>query len=276
MTELWQMSGLALGRAIASREVSAVEALDAIVARVEAVNPKVNAIVTLVAERAREEARSVDARIAAGETGGPLCGVPVSIKDLIETKGIRTTFGSLLRQDFVPEQDAILVERLRAAGCPLFAKTNTPDHGGKFATDNLVFGASNNPWDLSRSPGGSSGGAAAQVAAGMGPLAVGNDGGGSIRVPAACCGVYGIKPQFGRIPSWPRHNAWYILNHEGPITRTVRDAAAMLDIMAGPDARDWKSLPDQGINFLNACDGVIKGLRVAWSQTTGYGKDDHE
>ncbi len=274
MTELWQMSGLALGRAIASREVSAVEALDAIVARVEAVNPKVNAIVTLVAERAREEAHAVDARIAAGATVGPLYGVPVSIKDLIETKGIRTTFGSLLRQDFVPEQDAILVERLRAAGCPLFAKTNTPDHGGKFATDNLVFGASNNPWDLSRSPGGSSGGAAAQVAAGMGPLAVGNDGGGSIRVPASMCGVYGLKPQFGRIPSWPRHNGWYILNHEGPITRTVRDAAALLDIMAGPDERDWFSLPEQTGSYLEACDGEIKGMRVAWSPTPGYGRVD--
>ncbi len=274
MTELWQMSGLALGRAIASCEVSAVEALDAIVARVEAVNPKVNAVVTLVTERAREEARSVDARIAAGETGGPLCGVPVSIKDLIETKGIRTTFGSLLRQDFVPEQDAILVERLRAADCPLFAKTNTPDHGGKFATDNLVFGATNNPWDLSRSPGGSSGGAAAQVAAGMGPLAVGNDGGGSIRVPASVCGVYGLKPQFGRIPSWPRHNGWYILNHEGPITRTVRDAAALLDIMAGPDERDWFSLPEQTGSYLEACDGEIKGMRVAWSPTPGYGRVD--
>jgi Asp-tRNA(Asn)/Glu-tRNA(Gln) amidotransferase A subunit family amidase len=196
MTELWQLSGLTLGEAIARREVSAVEALDAIIARVEAVNPEVNAIVTLVTEHAQEEARAVDARLAAGQTGGPLFGVPVSIKDLIETKGTRTTFGSLLRQDFVPEQDAILVERLRAAGCPVFAKTNTPDHGLKFATDNMVFGATNNPWDLSRSPGGSSGGAAAQVAAGMGPLAVGNDGGGSIRVPASMCGVYGLKPQF--------------------------------------------------------------------------------
>src|SRR6266576_3187469 len=136
MTELWQMSGLALGKAIARREISAIEVLDAIVARVEEANPQVNAVVTLAADGAREEARAVDARVAAGETGGPLFGVPVSIKDLIETRGIRTTFGSLLRQDFVPEQDAVLVERLRAAGCPLFAKTNTPDHGGKFATDN--------------------------------------------------------------------------------------------------------------------------------------------
>jgi aspartyl-tRNA(Asn)/glutamyl-tRNA(Gln) amidotransferase subunit A len=276
MTELWQLSGLALGRAIASREISAVEVLDAIVARVEAVNPQVNAVVTLAAENAREEARAIDARIAAGERGGPLCGVPASIKDLIETKGIRTTFGSLLRQDFVPEHDAVLVERVRAAGCPIFAKTNTPDHGGKFATDNMVFGATNNPWDLSRSPGGSSGGAAAQVAAGMGPLAVGNDGGGSIRVPASMCGVYGLKPQFGRIPSWPRHNGWYTLNHEGPITRTVRDAAALLDILAGPDDRDWLSLPDQPGSYLQACDGDVKGMRVAWSPTPGYGRVDPE
>src|SRR6266571_2767673 len=217
MTELWQMSGLALGEAIARREVSALEVLDAIVKRVEAVNPQVNAVVTRAVER----------------------------------------------QDFVPEQDAVLVERLRAAGCPIFAKTNTPDHGGKFATDNMVFGATNNPWDLSRSPGGSSGGAAAQVAAGMGPLAVGNDGGGSIRVPASMCGVYGLKPQFGRVPSWPRHNGWYTLNHEGPITRTVRDAAALLDILAGPDERDWFSLPAQSGSYLEACNGEIKGMRVA-------------
>jgi Asp-tRNA(Asn)/Glu-tRNA(Gln) amidotransferase A subunit family amidase len=274
MTELWQLSGLDLGEAIARGETSAVEALNAIIARVEAVNQEVNAIVTLVAERARGEARAVDARIAAGETCGPLCGVPVSIKDLIETQGVRTTFGSLLRQDFVPEQDAVLVERLRAAGCPMFAKTNTPDHGGKFATDNQVFGATNNPWDLTRSPGGSSGGAAAQVAAGMGPLAVGNDGGGSIRVPASVCGVYGLKPQFGRVPSWPRHNGWYTLNHEGPITRTVRDAAALLDIMAGPDERDWFSLPEQSGSYLEACEGEIKGMRVAWSPTPGYGRVD--
>ncbi len=246
------------------------------VARVEAVNPAVNAIVTLVPERAREEARAVDRRIAARERGGPLCGVPVSIKDLIETKGVRTTFGSVLRQDFVPEQDAVLVERLRAAGCPIFAKTNTPDHGVKFTTDNLVFGATSNPWDLSRSPGGSSGGAAAQVAAGMGPLAVGNDGGGSIRVPASMCGVYGLKPQFGRVPSWPRHNGWYPLMAEGPITRTVRDAATLLDILAGPDERDWFSLPAEAGSYLEACDGEIKGMRVAWSPTPGYGRVDPE
>jgi len=276
MVELWQMSGLDLGSAIAAQEVSATEVLEAILARIEAVNPAVNAVVTLAADEARAEAGAVDRSIAAGETHGPLFGVPISIKDLIETKGIRTTFGSLLRQDFVPEQDAVLVERLHAAGNPVFGKTNTPEYGCKFATDNQVFGATRNPWNLQRTPGGSSGGAAAQVAAGMGPLAVGNDGGGSIRVPASLCGVYGIKPHFGRIPSWPRHNGWYTLNHEGPITRTVRDAAALMDIMAGPDSRDWKSLPNQGINFLNTCEGDIHGLRIAWSPTPGYGKVDPE
>ena len=274
MTEIWQMSGLALGNAIAKQQVSAVEVLDAIVTRVEVVNPQVNAIVTMVAEKAREEARAVDVRIAAGETGGPLFGVPVSVKDLIETKGIRTTFGSLLQQDFVPEQDAIVVERLHAAGCPIFAKTNTPEFGGKFATDNALFGTTSNPWELSHSSGGSSGGAAAQIAAGMGPLAVGNDGGGSIRVPASMCGIYGLKPQYGRVPSWPRHNGWYLLNHEGPMTRTVRDAAAMLDIIAGPDERDWFSLPSEIGSYLQACDGEIKGMRVAWSPTPGYGRVD--
>ncbi len=276
MAELWQMSGLDLGKAIATKEVSATEVLEAILARIEDVNATINAVVTLVPDRALAEARAIDERIASGETGGPLFGVPISIKDLIETKDIRTTFGSLLRQDFVPEQDAVLVERLRAAGNPIFGKTNTPEYGCKFATDNKVFGATLNPWNLQRSPGGSSGGAAAQVAAGLGPLAIGNDGGGSIRVPASLCGVYGLKPHFGRIPSWPRHNGWYTLNHEGPITRTVRDAATLMDILAGPDSRDWKSLPNQGIHFLDACEGDIRGLRVAWSPTPGYGRVDPE
>lgn len=276
MAELWQMSGLELGAAIASKEVSSTEVLDALLARIEAVNPRINAIVTLAAETAHAEARAADEKLAAGNAHGPLFGVPVSIKDLIETKGVRTTFGSLLRSDFVPEQDAVLVERLRAAGCPIFSKTNTPEFGCKFATDNFVFGTTRNPWNLERTPGGSSGGAAAQVASGMGPLAVGNDGGGSIRVPASLCGLYGLKPQFGRVPSWPRHNGWYTLNHEGALTRTVRDTAAMLDIMAGHDSRDLTSLPTQNVNYLAACDGDIRGLRVAWSPTPGYGKVDPE
>lgn len=274
--ELWQQSALELGRLIADREVSAVDVLDAILARVDEHNPVINAVVTRAADTARAEAEQVDARIADGEDLGPLAGVPITIKDLTEVKGVRTTYGSTYFRDHVPERDAVLVERLRAAECPILGKTNAPEFGGKYDTENEIFGATLNPWDWSRSPGGSSGGAAAQVAAGMGPLAHGNDGGGSIRVPAACCGVFGLKPQHGRVPFWPRQDGWARVSHEGPITRTVRDAAALLDVMAGPDARDFDSIPAPEHSFLEACEGDVEGLRIAWSPTPGYGRVDHE
>src|SRR2546425_2496256 len=197
MAELWQMSGLDLGEAIAAKEVSATEVLDAILARIEEVNPRVNALVTLAVETARNEANAADEQLAAGQARGPLFGVPVSIKDLIETKGLRTTFGSLHRQNFVPDQDAALVERLRAAACPISGKTNTPEYGLKFATDNQVFGVTRNPWNLERTPGGSSGGAAAQVAAGGGAPSPGKDGGGCICVPPAPFGGGVFQP-----PTW--------------------------------------------------------------------------
>lgn len=276
MTEIWKLSGLQLGKRIASKEIKPSEVMQAILARIEKVNPEINAFCTVAHDSAMAEARAADEQVVRGTARGPLFGVPVSIKDLIETRGLRTTFGSLHFEKNVPAADAVLVERLRGACCPILGKTNTPEFGGKFATDNTLFGTSRNPWNLQKSPGGSSGGAASQVAAGLGPLAVGNDGGGSIRVPSSCCGVYGLKPQFGRIPSWPRHDSWSTLNHEGPITRTVRDAAAMLDILAGPDERDRTSLPASRVNYLKACEGDIKGLKVAWSPDLGYGKVDPE
>ena len=274
MVELWKRSGLDLGRMIAAKEVKPSEVMDSILHRIDKVNPQLNAFCTVDPDMAMAEAKAADERIARGKGTGPLCGVPVSIKDLIETKDLRTTFGSLHFSKNIPEVDAVLVQRLRTAGCPIIGKTNTPEFGGKFATDNSIFGASRNPWNPQRSTGGSSGGAAAQVAAGLGPLAIGNDGGGSIRVPSSCCGVYGLKPQFGRIPSWPRHDSWSTLNHEGPITRTVRDAAALMDILSGPDERDRTSLPSAGVNYLQACAGDIRGLKIAWSPDLGYGKVD--
>jgi len=276
MAELWKLSGLELGKMIASKEIKPSEVTQAILTRIEKVNPEINAFCTVAHDSAMAEARAADEQVVRGTARGPLFGVPVSIKDLIETRGLRTTFGSLHFEKNVPAADAVLVERLRGACCPILGKTNTPEFGGKFATDNTLFGTSRNPWNRQKSPGGSSGGAASQVAAGLGPLAVGNDGGGSIRVPSSCCGVYGLKPQFGRIPSWPRHDSWSTLNHEGPITRTVRDAAAMLDILAGPDERDRTSLPASRVNYLKACEGDIKGLKVAWSPDLGYGKVDPE
>ncbi|WP_456424981.1 amidase [Rhodocaloribacter sp.] len=274
MTELWQRTALDLGRLIAAKEVRAVEVLDAVLARVEAVNPTVNAVVTLTADRARAQAEAADAAVARGEVTGPLHGVPVTVKDLTDTAGVRTTYGSTFFADHVPEGDAVLVERLKAAGCVILGKTNTPEFGGKFDTENRLFGATRNPWRLAHSPGGSSGGAAAAVATGMGPIAHGNDGGGSLRVPASCCGVFALKPHFGRVPFWPRFDGWATLNHEGPLARSVRDAAAMLDVMAGPDDRDRLSLPPAPGPFLAACDGDLGGLRIAWSPTLGYGRVD--
>ncbi len=274
--ELWKLTALELGRLIARREVRAVEVVEHFLERIEALNPTLNALVTLDADGALAAAQAVDERLDRGETLSPLAGVPVTIKDLTETRGLRTTYGSALLRDHVPEVDAVLVERLRRAGLPILGKTNTPEFGGKFDTENRLFGATRNPWKLSHSPGGSSGGAAAQVAVGMGPIAHGNDGGGSIRVPAACCGVFGLKPQFGRVPFWPRQDSWATLNHEGPIARSVRDAAALLDLMAGPDPRDPYSLPGPPPPFLAACEGDVQGLRVAWSPTPGYGRVDPE
>ncbi|MBU2550772.1 MAG: amidase [Proteobacteria bacterium] len=277
MTEIWQWPALEIAETIARREVTSEEVVRLFYERIERVNPKIGAYVTLCPEEALEAARAVDQRIAGGETPpNPLFGVPTSIKDLIETRGVRTTHGSTFFRDYVPPADAVLVERLKAAGCPILGKTNTPEFGGKFTTDNQLFPTTRNPWNPERTPGGSSGGAAAQIASGMGPLAVGNDGGGSIRVPAHCSGVFGLKPHFGRVPSWPRYDAWTTLAHEGPITRTVRDAAAMLDIMAGPDDRDRKSLPAAGLNYLAACEGDLEGLTVAWSPTLGYGRVENE
>jgi aspartyl-tRNA(Asn)/glutamyl-tRNA(Gln) amidotransferase subunit A len=179
---------------------------------------------------------------------------------------VRTTFGSRLYEDYVPDEDAVLVERIRDAGGVMLGKTNVPEFGLVAVTDNLVFGPTWNPWDTAKTTGGSSGGAAAGLAAGFGPLAVGNDGGGSIRIPASLCGVVGLKPHFGRVPSWPHAvHGWETMNHEGPMARTVADAALLLDVMAGRDERDRFSLPNSGIEYLSALDGGLKGIRAAFT-----------
>ena len=202
---------------------------------------------------------------------GPLHGVPFSTKDLVITKGIRTTFGTRLFADNVPAEDAPMVERMRAAGAIQLGKTNTPMMGWIGATHNLLFGITRNPWNLDRTPGGSSGGASAAVAAGMGPLAIGTDGGGSIRIPASLAGIYGIKPTFGLVPIYPFSAAWG-LSHIGPMTRTVADAALMLNAAAGPDARDPFSLPGPRVDYVKALKGGVKGLRVAWTADLGFAK----
>jgi aspartyl-tRNA(Asn)/glutamyl-tRNA(Gln) amidotransferase subunit A len=194
--------------------------------------------------------------------------VPFSVKDLVVTKGVRTTFGTPLFADNIPTEDAPMVARLKAAGAIMVGKTNTPTLGWLGATHNLLFGATRNPWGLDRTPGGSSGGASAAVAGGLAPLAVGTDGGGSIRIPASFAGIFGHKPSYGRIPIYPASAAWS-LSHIGPMTRTVADAALVMQVCTGPDERDPYSLPRDGVDYVRAIRGGVKGLRVAYAEDLG-------
>jgi len=272
--EICYLSAVEMASAIKTRRLSPVEIMAAVLHRIERLNPRVNAYCTLVAESAIEQARQAEARVMRKDKLGPLHGVPVSIKDLIFTRGIRTTGGSRIYQNFLPQQDAIVVERLKAAGAIVTGKTNTPEFGWVAITDNPLFGVTRNPWNLELTPGGSSGGAAASVASGMGPLAIGSDGGGSIRIPASFCGVFGFKPSFGRVPQYPDFPGWETLGHTGPITRTVEDAALVMEVIAGRDDRDPSSLPDPGRRYLPLSGTDLKGLKVAWSQDLGYAPVD--
>ena len=265
------MSATDLAVAIRQKQISPVEAVHAVLARIEHLNPQVNAYCTVTADAAREAARAAEAAVMRGAALGPLHGVPFSVKDLVITKGVRTTFGSRIFEHNVPQEDAPLVERLKAAGGIMVGKTTTPEFGWKGATDSPLFGISRNPWNLGRNPGGSSGGAAAAVAAALAPLAVGTDGGGSIRIPGSFCGVYGLKPTYGVIAVYPA-SATGTLSHAGPMTWTVRDAALMLQVMAGPDDRDPLSFPRTGEDYLSGLGAGVRGLRVAWSPTLGYAR----
>jgi Asp-tRNA(Asn)/Glu-tRNA(Gln) amidotransferase A subunit family amidase len=255
---------------IRRKVASPVEAVDAVLERIDRVNPTVNAYCTVTAEQARAAARAAEQTASRGGTLGPLHGVPFSLKDLTPTRGVRTTMGSKIFEHWVPEEDAVLVERLRAAGAILVGKTNTPEFGCKPFTDNKIFGATRNPWALDRSAGGSSGGAAAAVASGLGPLAEGSDLAGSIRHPAAWCGVVGFKPSQGRIARYPNAAGWNAMSTNGPITRTVADAALMFSVMTGPDPRDPLALPHTGEDWSRLADGAqVRGLRAAWTPDLG-------
>jgi aspartyl-tRNA(Asn)/glutamyl-tRNA(Gln) amidotransferase subunit A len=273
MDELWKLSALELRGLIELKEIKPSEVMEVILGRIEKVNPKINAFCTLVPESAMAEARKADEQVARGKGKGPLLGIPVSIKDLIFTKGIRTTFGSRMYENFVPEQDEVVVERLKAAGAILLGKTTTCEFGYKSVTDSPLWGITRNPWDLNRTPAGSSGGAAAAVASGLGPLAVGSDGGGSIRAPASFCGLFGLKPSRGRIPLYPLLPGWETLDrrlaHLGPLTRTVADAALMMEVMTGPDDRDPISLPREKVAFERDLRKGIRGFRIAWTVNLG-------
>ncbi len=265
-----------LAALIRARKLSPVELTDAVLARIDRLNPRLNAFCTIAEDVARQAAKIAEAAVMHGEPLGPLHGVSVSVKDVVFTRGIVTTGGSRIFQDFVPEEEAVAVERLRAAGAVILGKTSTPEFGHKAVTDSPLFGMTRNPWRLDRTPGGSSGGAAAAVAAGLGPLALGTDGGGSIRIPASFTGIYGLKPSFGRVAEGRGFAGWETFSALGPMTRTVRDAALMLDVLAGPDDRDAGSLPSTGGSYLAACEEPITGWNVAWTPDLGYARVDPE
>ncbi|HEV8473872.1 MAG TPA: amidase [Methylomirabilota bacterium] len=269
-TDLCWLSATELAALIRRRKVSPVELVDAVLERIDKINPRLNAYVLINADQARHQAKAAERALGKrGTTLGPLHGIPFSVKDLVVTKGIRTTFGTPLYRDNVPTEDAPVVERLRAAGGIMLGKTNTPTFGWIGATHNLLFGPTRNPWNPDRTPGGSSGGASAAAAAGLAPLHVGTDGGGSIRIPASCAGIYGFKASYGRIPTYPTSGAWS-LSHIGPMTRTVADAALMVQVTAGPDERDQYSLPAERIDYAKALGGALKGLRVAYTDDLGF------
>jgi len=258
------------------RSLSPREALAAVLERIEAYNGAVNAFRFVDRTGAMAAAGESEARWMKGEPLGPLDGVPASVKDIVLVKGWTTTYGSGVLADTAPAKaDAPSVARLREAGAVLLGMTQSPEIGWKGVTDSPAHGITRNPWNLSRTPGGSSGGAAAACALGMGALHIGTDGGGSIRIPSAFTGLFGIKASFGRVPAYPA-SAFGTLAHIGPMARSVADAVAMLNCMARPDARDWYALPYDGADYAAGLEDGVKGLRIAYSPTLGYAKVDPE
>ncbi|MBE1574669.1 amidase [Amycolatopsis roodepoortensis] len=252
-------------RMLASGELSARELLDATLDRVAELNPTLNAVVSIDEESARAAAAAADEAHAAGRSLGPLHGLPLAVKDLHATAGMRTTFGSPAFEDNVPDADELVVARMRAAGAIVFGKTNVPEFGAGSHTFNPVFGLTRNPYAPDRSAGGSSGGAAAALAAGLTSLADGSDMGGSLRNPASFCNVVGHRPSPGRVPAWPSKDAWFTLGVQGPMGRTVTDTALLLSVQAGPDERAPLSLPEPGSVFATGLPTRLDGLRIAVS-----------
>ena len=267
-----------LARSVRAKQVSARELTQAALDQIQRLDPIYNAFVAVDAERALDEAAAVDARIAEGGDPGPLAGIPLGVKDLQSAVGYTTTYGSALHADDPPATaDDPFVARMRAAGCVVVGKTNTPEFGWMGNTTNTIFGPSLNPFDPSRGPGGSSGGAAAALAAGMVPLATGSDGGGSIRIPSACCGLSGMKPSLGRVPAGgPNPPGWMDLSTNGPMARRMADVARALDVAVGPDPTDLRALPRPEASWLAALDDPHVPVRIAYAPTLGYATVDAE
>ena len=269
--DLAYMTALEIRDAITAKKLSPVEAATSALAHAEALQPELNAFTEMFPEVALAAAREAEKRVMAGEETGILEGVPVSVKDLVAMKGAKWTMGSRVMADNVADFDAPSVRRLRDAGALIIGKTTTSEFGCKAVGDCPLHGITRNPWNTGKTPGGSSAGGAATVAAGVTPIALGTDGGGSIRIPASFCGLVGIKPNFARVPTYPV-SATMTLSHQCPMARTVRDAALMLTAMAGHDRQDPFSVAEPVPDFLGACVAGVAGMKIAWSPTLGYAR----
>ena len=267
-----------LREAIRSKKVSVPELVELFYNRIQEHNPKLNAYLALCQEQAMAEAQAAQEAVQRGGALGPLHGIPISVKDLEVTKGIPTTMGSLIFQGRVPDTDSAVVERVRQAGAIILGKTNTPEFGLSGTTENKLGDACRNPWNLERTPGGSSGGAAAALVSGLCTLATGSDGGGSIRIPASFSGVFGIKPSQGRVPRYGGYGrpAANQFSQSGPMSRTVADSALLLQVLAGPDSRDPTSMRKTPPDFMSNLNAGVRGLRIAWSADLGYAGVDPE
>jgi aspartyl-tRNA(Asn)/glutamyl-tRNA(Gln) amidotransferase subunit A len=268
MNNLEWLTASELAPALRAGELRSQDVMTAVLEQIRFHNPKINAFTEVFYDAAMTEAKAADKRQADGSELGPLHGVPVSIKDIIFTKSGRTTAGSILYKDFRPESDAIVVERLKAAGAIVIGKTTTPEFCHKTVTDSPLWGITRNPWDLSKTTSGSSGGGAASVAAGMSALSIGTDGGGSIRLPASFCGVVGYKPTMGLVPQYPGFSGWDFLGHTGPFARSVADIALTMSVIGGPDPRDPSSLTTAWIK------AAPSQVRVAYAQTLNHLKPE--
>ena len=283
--DICRMDAVTIAARVKAKELSPVEVVDAVLARMDQLEPTLHAFCTPTPDLARETAKQIEQSLMAGNDLGPLAGVPIGIKDLVCTKGIRTASGSVAYKDFVPDEDDVVVERLKGAGAVILGKTNVPEFGYSGVGHNPVFETTRNPWNTGLTPGGSSAGSGAAVASGMGPFAIGSDGGGSVRIPAAHSGIYGIKASMGRVPLYPGSrderypgvSGWEGLEHIGPMSRTVADSALMLSVIAaGPDDRDRHTLPAPDFDWNESVQGDLRGLRVAYSSDWGYAAVDPE
>lgn len=284
--EICRMDAVTLAEQIRRKALSPVEVTEAVLARIDRLDPVLHAFATLTADAARSDAKRAEQKLMEGQELGPLGGVPVSMKDLFFVKGTRTTFGSYAYKDFVPDEDDVAVERIREADAVVLGQTNVPEFGFSGCGHNPIFETTLSPWNTALTPGGSSAGSGAAVSTGMGPVSIGTDGGGSVRIPAAHSGLFGMKASFGRVPTYPGFrderypgaSGWESLVHIGPITRTVADAALMLSVMTGPDDRDRHSLPKADFDWLGCVvqgkEEGLDGLRVGYSEDWGYAAVD--